>query len=51
MRGAQTRQHEVINLPKRERILGPLCQEGMLFSFTHVSSPFSVRDLWEFLQI
>ena len=39
------------SLPERERMPGPICQEECLFSFMHASSPFPVRDLWEFLQI
>ena len=35
---------------KRKIIWSPLSR-GCLFSFTHASSPFPVRDLWEFLQI
>ena len=34
--------------PERERILFSLCQNERLFSFTHVSSPFLVMDIWEF---
>ena len=36
------------SLPEREWIAGLLCHEECLFSFTHTSPPFPVRDLWSF---
>ena len=38
-------------LPERERILCSLYQEEILFSFYACVISFSVRDLWEFLEI
>ena len=54
-RGAQTPESNdviktLVTARKRKVTCSPLSR-GSLFSFTHASSLFPVRDLWEFLQI